>query len=211
MKQRSKLILLILPLLLLASVARADLLPPGASEARQRYEKFQDVYDRSDQFCRNKEVGASCTIPGTAFEGGGAGVCSRDLADRATQIDLRCKLSAPARIERRVPDGPFFRGSCTPDEEKAAKNAGLTCKDPEPVADRFCAGRKVGDTCNAEFTVDGKQQSEAGRCGVTTEEYSYYQYGRRTATRRVVLCQPLQAAPAAVFEKAPLVDKFKPW
>lgn len=160
----------------------ADILPRGAMEARERFARHKNVFDRTDQFCRDKVIGAACEIPGTAFEGGGKGLCQRDLPDRASEIDLRCTLKAPIEIDRRVPDGPFRKDArrCDGSPEVPGEDEGFTCNDPPPVSDRFCAGRKENDPCSARFKVAGKEQSESGRCGMTVEEYRYYQYDHLT-------------------------------
>lgn len=198
----------------LAAVAtvpvRADILPRGAMEARERFARHKQVFDRTDQYCHGKAIGTACEIPGTAFEGGGKGSCQRDLPDRASEIDLRCALKFPAEIDRQVPDGPFRKDlrRCDGSPENPGEDEGFTCADPAPVADRFCAGQKENDPCSARFLVAGKEQSESGRCGMRTEEHRYYQYGYRTATRRVLQCLPVHPAPEPVFTRVPLTRKL---
>lgn len=192
--------------------AWADLVPPGAMEARERFAKHKDLFDRTDQFCRKKAIGAACEIPGTAFEGGGKGVCQRDLPDRASEIDLRCTLTNPPVIDRSVPNGPYRKDSqrCDGTPENPGEDEGFSCIDPPPVSDRFCAGHKPNDSCTAVFTVAAKEQREVGRCGMTIEEYKYYQYGYRRATRRVSKCLPKLPAPVSTFSRVPLTSKLRP-
>lgn len=199
-------------LLLSLSVAGvwADVIPfiPGTWE---RFEKNKNLYDRADQFCQSKAVAAACEIPGTAFEGGGKGACERNLVPGTGKIDLRCVPATPAVIERRVPEGPFLSdpGECK-DSAKLFPDQPLDCIDPPPVSDRFCVGRKENDGCTAVFRVASKESSEAGRCAMTVDKMSYYHYGRRFGTRRVLQCMPLRPAPASEFKNVPLATKLWP-
>lgn len=198
-------------LTLSAAGAWADVIPfiPGAQE---RFANDKTLYDRADQFCQGKEVAAACQIPGTAFEGGGQGVCERSLVANTGKIDLQCRLSAPVVIERQVPAGPFRSDpNACQDNAKRFPDQPLDCVEPPPVSDRFCAGKQENDACSAAFQVAGKDQSEAGRCATVVEKMSYYHYGRRTGTRQVLQCEPLRPAPAAELTNATLRKKWWPW
>lgn len=191
--------------------AWADVIPFGVTDAQERFAKHKDVHDRVDQFCQGKAIGAACAIPGTAFEGGGKGVCQRDLPEKATQIDLRCTLATPVAIERRIPKGAFRSDpSDCKGTAKLSPDQPLDCIDPPPVSDRFCAGHKENDSCTAALQVAAKEHSEAGRCAMTVEKTSYYHYGNRVGTRRVLQCMPQHPAPAAEFKSVSLKEKLWP-
>ena len=197
-------------LALLAAGVWADVVPfiPGALE---RFEKNKDLYDRADQFCQGKAVAAACDIPGSAFEGGGKGICERNLVPSTGKIDLHCVLVIPTVIERRIPEGPFRSdpGECK-DTVKLFPDQPLDCIDPPPVNDRFCTGRKENESCTATLRVGSKESNEVGRCAMTVEKMSYYHYGRRFGTRRVLQCMPLRPTPATEFKNVSLTQKLWP-
>ena len=177
-------------------VARADVMSRETYDAHLREKNNPALYDKVDQYCAKLGVNAACSIPGSPFEGGGAGTCVRYLAPRGTEIELSCVVSNPVEIARKVPAGPYQRdpGACPKETHAPAvpdpSGDPNACVAPPPVADQFCAGHEVDDACTAAFTAGGKAQSEAGRCSMTTEKYGYYRHGHQVATRRVILCLP---------------------
>ena len=198
----------ILPRMLAATLiaaampALADLIPPGQMQAQLRFNS--GAWDREDQFCAGKREKDTCQIPGNPFEGGGAGRCVREIPQGASQIDMVCRLDAPARVRRDIPEGGFVPDSQICD--MAARGQGglppdTTCTPPAaPLADRFCATLREGDACTAEATVgDAPPATFAGRCMRVKHESSYYRMGRRVATREVLQCNPASPAPARVF------------
>lgn len=189
------------------------MLPPHAKEALQRFEQNPKLYDRVDQFCQNKTIDTACTIPGSAFEGGGDGVCKRNLPNFSQEIDLRCTLESTLEIDRRIPDGPFRKGQhqCNDRPENPSEYGEMSCIDPPPVADRFCAGHKINDQCTAVFNIAGNDKSEVGRCRITIEERKNYEYGHQLATRRVLQCLPIRPAPASIIKALPLSKKLLLW
>jgi hypothetical protein len=84
----------------------------------------------------------------------------------------------------------------------------FVCAPPAMVADRFCAGLRVGDDCQAEVSVDKASTKYPGKCLKRSEERNYYQYGYRVATRDVLLCRPATPAPDKVFTAVGVLRKL---
>ena len=57
----------------IGSAARADVIPPGVREAEQRLRDNPKAFDRVDQFCAQRKVGAACTLPFYLLRGMAAG------------------------------------------------------------------------------------------------------------------------------------------
>jgi len=177
----------------LAPAARADVIPPGAREAEQRLRDDPKTFDRADQFCAKRSVGAACTLPGDALAGGGAGICRNGLDASRTQIDLRCERTAKVVIDHGLPAGGFSLPAyfCeVPEGAAVARERGYGCKPPTELPhDRFCAGRGAGAACEAALTVDGKPVRNAGVCARVTESAPrFYFRGWQVATRDVLQC-----------------------
>ena len=81
---------LCLALLVPGGAAWADLLSPEVQSAWKRYEQNPKAFDQADQYCVAKKPGAACVIPGSAFEGGGAGICERAVSQGSQYISLNC-------------------------------------------------------------------------------------------------------------------------
>lgn len=196
----------------MSGLLQADVISQQAWNAEQRFNQFPNVFDRTDQYCLDAKVGAACVIPGTAFAGGGQGVCERDFEHGRRYIDLRCVPINQPRIERQIPDGRFRRDArdCDDNPQNKKEVRPFECVDPAPVSDHFCRDHRNGDACIAEFMLAGKPQQESGRCTMTIEQYKYYHYGYRIATRPVLQCIAIQPAPAAVFTPVPLSKKLLP-
>jgi len=189
--------LLLVAAALMASVpvpaARADVIPPGVREAEQRLRDNPKAFDRADQFCAQRSVGATCTLPGDALAGGGAGICRNGLDASRTQIDLRCERTAKVTIDRGLPTGGFSLPAyfCeVPEGAAVARERGYGCTPAaQPLPDRFCAGRSVGAACEAALSVDGKPVRNAGVCARVTESAPrFYFRGWQVATRDVLQC-----------------------
>jgi hypothetical protein len=77
-------------------------------EAQQRFSQNPTAVDVTDTWCEKHEIGAACTIPGNAFEGGGSGVCIRGITDDDHySIILTCVRSPEPVIDRGVPEGEW--------------------------------------------------------------------------------------------------------
>lgn len=199
-------------LAMLAPVARADVIPPAVMQAEQRLRDNPKAFDRADQFCAKRAVGAACSIPGDALAGGGAGVCRNGLDATRTQLELRCERSAKVVIDRGLPEGGFTLPAyfCeVPEGAEVARERGYGCKPPaQPPHDRFCAGRSAGAACEAALTVDGKTVRNAGVCARVTEQAPrFYFRGWQVAKRDVVQCvsaKPVERVfqPASWWQKA---------
>lgn len=175
------------------SAARADVIPPQVQQAEQRLRDNPRSFDRADQFCAKRSVGAACLLPGDALAGGGAGVCRNALDGTRTQIDLSCERRATVTIDRGLPAGGFtLPAHVCGDAEGAAvaRSRGYSCTRPaETPQDRFCAGRRVGAACEATLSVDGKPVVNAGVCARVTESAPrFYFRGWQTAQREVLQC-----------------------
>lgn len=180
-------------LLVASPAALADVLPPEAAEAAQRLRDNPKAFDRVDQFCAKRTVGAACTIPGDALAGGGAGVCRNALDASRRQIDLRCERSATVTIDRGLPAGGYTLPShvCAgPEGAEIARREGHGCTPPaRPLQDRFCAGRAVGAACEAMLVVDGEAVRNKGVCARVTESAPrFYFRGWQVAQRELVQC-----------------------
>ncbi len=188
-------------------VAHADVLPPQAADAAERFRNNPGAYDRTDEWCEGRRVDAACQITGNAFEGGGPGICERDLNRRDYQIDLRCVLKPTPRIERAIPDGPWQADAdvcaLAARSDSAAQTVraqGWLCAEPPVLADRFCKGVEVGQRCVAEVPIDGRVQRFDGVCSRQLDTKGTYFQGRRTLTRPVVSCEPEHPVPASTLK-----------
>ena len=180
-----------------ASPALADLLPPGDFLLRERMKAEPSFYDQADQFCRSKPVGAACSLPGHAFDGGGEGVCERHRDARGRHVQLTCEVAPAFTIDRRLPDSPyqFSPTACwawTHDKAFRERMAYLNarCEPATVAADRFCTGKSVNEACTAEVTVQGRQEAVAGRCEQDTERFDFDP--PRVMSRPRLLCQSAQ-------------------
>ncbi|MFN5010792.1 MAG: hypothetical protein ACK5F5_06170 [Gammaproteobacteria bacterium] len=189
--------LLLVAAALVASVpvpaARADVIPPGVREAEQRLRDNPKAFDRVDQFCAQRKVGAACTLPGDALAGGGAGVCRNALDETRTRIDLSCVRRATVTIDRGLPAGGFVLPAhvcADPEGAAVARERGYGCTPAaQPLPDRFCAGRSVGAACEAALSVDGKPVRNAGVCARVTESAPrFYFRGWQVARRDALQC-----------------------
>lgn len=191
---------------MLSANAFADLLPPGARELAERFNKNPGAYDRTDGWCEGHDIGESCAMPGSAFEGGGPGQCDRVAHMQDMQIDLRCVLKPQPYIEYAIPHGPWQVGGQLCDVATRSREAaevleknGWVCEEPPVVADRFCKGLAAGQACVAEVRIAGRSESAKGVCVQQTVS-SGKGYGGRTLQRPVLTCKPEQPAPAVILK-----------
>jgi hypothetical protein len=178
---------------LMSPAAGADVIPPDVREAEQRLRDNPKAFDRVDQFCAKRTIGAACTIPGDALAGGGAGVCRNGLDASRRQIDLRCERSATVKIDRGLPAGGYAlppHVCAEPEGAEIARREGHGCTpSAQPLQDRFCAGRAVGAVCEAALVVDGKTVRNKGVCARVTESAPrFYFRGWQVAQRELVQC-----------------------
>jgi len=186
--------------LLCANAAYADLLPPQAAAARERFDRNPKAFDRYDVWCEGLGVGQQCTIQGNAFEGGGLGKCNREIQAYASKIDLLCSLSPVPVINRAIPEGSYqvrgYRCEQPKDSEYSKsfaivmRDEGWTCGTPARVADKFCKELDEGQACTAVVQVEGKEDKFSGVCKQVVSERSVYYQGRMTVTRPVLSCAP---------------------
>jgi hypothetical protein len=178
--------------------AAADVLPPQAARLSERFQSNPSAFDRTDAPCEGQGVGNACTVPGTAFEGGGPGKCERGINRNEYRfIDLRCTPDNPPQIDRQMASQPYQADSymCAdilrePDGRRTLAAMGLVCETPAPVSDRFCKGQAPGDSCVAQVRVGDAVVPSNGICKSETETSSIYRRGRQQLTRPVVLCRP---------------------
>lgn len=191
--------LLISVLLGASFAASADVMPPETIKAWMRLKEHPNVYDRVESLCQGKKPKDACTIPGSAFSGGGAGTCKNEVNNETLTIDLNCVLNDRIWVDRQLPDGETgfvhdpqlcaqgnnpdlpFKLSCTP----------LAT----PPADRFCTGKAVGSPCTAILGNGGQYPPQEGTCERFTERKGFYYLGKRVMTREVIQCQPPALAP----------------
>ena len=174
--------------------AQADLLPPGDFLLRERMKAEPGFYDEADQFCRTKAVGAPCSLPGHAFDGGGDGRCERRLEARGRHAQLICSVKPAYTIDRQLPASPyqFSPTACwawTHDKGFRERMAYLNARcEPAPVAaDRFCKGKQANEACKAEITLQGRQEQRPGRCESDMERFDVDP--PRVMSRPRLLCQ----------------------
>lgn len=200
----------ILPCLLILGwhvLASADVLPPQAADAAERFRNNPGAFDRTDQWCEGKRVDGACQVDGNAFEGGGPGICERDLNRRDYQIDLHCVVKPAPRIERAIPDGPWQADAdvCalaarSDSVAQTVRSQGWACTEPPVLSDRFCKGVEAGQRCVAEVSLGDRVQRFDGVCRRQLDTKGTYFQGRRTLTRPVVSCEPEHPAPAATLK-----------
>ena len=208
-EKRSVLTALGFALLFASGTTWADLVSPQVQSAWKRYEQNPKAFDQADQYCVAKKPGAACVIPGSAFEGGGAGICERAVSQGSQYISLNCNRGERIQIDRQIPDGPFrVDSSLCPDAER---NPAHTCSEPALLSDRFCAGGKAGQACMAELSIDGKTSSHAGVCRISVETTRFYFRGRHEGQRPVLACEPASRAPERVYTPVGAWEKFLQW
>lgn len=177
----------------LAQPALADLIPPQVAAARERLHANPEVFDRTDQFCAGKTRDKACTIDGSTFSGGGAGVCRSEITDSGASIDLVCRRSSEPVIDRRLPDGGYVNdpGMCAASRQPGYSGPPVNCKPTVPTpADRFCREKAAGSACTVELIYEGKTETHEGICNQVTESTGFYYQGRRSAVRQVIRCDP---------------------
>lgn len=191
----------LLLLTLLTTMARADLLPPQASEVFERFSNNPRTFDRHDQWCEGRGVGTACQIPGTPFEGGGPGKCERIIHRAEYKIDLLCSLDPEPQIQRGLPDinwqaeKELCEGVKVDISGVRRTEQGIPCENQPAVFDRFCRGKEAGQSCTAELRVTDRIQNFEGVCRREVETKSWYFQGRRFLTRDTVQCQPIATRP----------------
>jgi hypothetical protein len=187
---------LLAALALSATAAMADVVPRTST-----LYFMSGAWDLEDQFCAGKQDKDRCEIPGTPFEGGGPGICKRDVPYRATKIELTCALDRRPLMFGGNPEGPYLADSATCElvaRGEFSLPRELTCTPSAPPADRFCATLREGDACTAEGVMGGLV-SYPGRCARVKQEHRYHFRSQRVATREVLQCNPAKLAPARVL------------
>jgi hypothetical protein len=202
--------LLVLTLAVVTSeAALADVLIPKKPSLAERMANNPNAIEQVDNWCEGRAAGASCSIPGNPFEGGGQGTCVRQANQRNNTIDLRCILSVATTIDRRFPDGPYQAEIelCAPHSSthrlETLRRTGWLCEPPPAVADRFCAGLASGADCRAEIMVGDRPQEFIGVCQPATQEIRQ----NYRATRPVLQCNPAHPAPKTTLKE--LVPWFR--
>jgi hypothetical protein len=193
----------------MCAAAPADVISPEEESLVYRL-LFSMAVDRVDQFCAAEKIHGPCRIPGSVFEGGGEGSCRRELNELETTIDLTCKLHHPLVIDRQVPASveymavPALCENIDDDEvmQSFMAHSNITCDRPAVLpADRFCRGKRPGDSCRAEGLQRGKRALFAGRCAVHSETITYFHFGLGEASREFLACLP---------EKGVQVHRYEP-
>ncbi|MBK8070544.1 MAG: hypothetical protein IPK34_00375 [Ramlibacter sp.] len=186
-----------------AMPALADLIPPGQMQAQLRFNS--GAWDREDQFCAGKREKDTCQIPGNPFEGGGAGRCVREIPRGASQIDMVCRLDAPARVRRDIPEGGFVPDSTDLRHGRARGQGGLppdtTCTPPAaPLADRFaprCA-KATPARPKPRWATPRPPHLPGAACGSSTRAATTAWAGA-SPPARCCSATPASPAPARVF------------
>ena len=193
-----------------AGTVSADVIPFEVEEAEKRFDTNPKAYERVDQYCINKKINETCSVPGNLFEGGGVGKCERELKSERDYISLTCTLQNSVTIHRQIPDGEFrYDDSICRSLLKV-----YSCKEPPIVTDQFCRLKKVDETCTIELTSDGYVPEKfQGVCKINIQEKHYWEHRReyRTATRRILTCDPAQPTPQRVYTEVNTLEKLKQW
>lgn len=198
--------------------AHADVTPPHIANAWARLRDNPKTYDVVDQFCRGKSLDDACELPGNPLQGGGAGVC-RSSVNTGGEIERACVRTAHVVIDSGVPPGGFVASPslCKPYNDWVERNnrsepepvLPFGCKHPEqPLTDRFCKGKAVGDACTVEMQVDGKPEQYSGTCAAEWQSERFYYMGSRQAIRQVMTCASPQAFERK-FSPASWLDKLR--
>jgi hypothetical protein len=189
--------------------ARADMISPDVERARERLKNNPNVYDRVDDYCKDRKPGAVCSIPGPTFAGGGEGVCRNEYSSSSPTIDLSCVRSGEVQIDRKLPDGGFVHDASLCSRPKD-KDCGFgkeipggpecpsrwNCKPMKPTpADQFCRSKGVGSACTVELIYLGRSERHEGICTIIVETERFYYQGHREAKRDVIRCEPPPVAP----------------
>lgn len=182
--------------------ALADVVPPSVWAAQKRMDEHPRLYDRVDQFCKGHQVNASCSMPGTRAEGGGKGICDRQLD--GDNINLQCRQLGPP-LPNRIPDTlyattrPFCaEGNRThinangETEEIPDSNGSFTCGAVPLAVDPTCQGKQPGNSCQISSSYDGANELSPGVCTKSTQSRGvrYPSFPVR-AIREVISCEPL--------------------
>jgi hypothetical protein len=186
----------------------ADVLSLDAENAQQRMQENPDIYDRVDDFCRDRKPQMACTISGSTFSGGGTGTCVREYSGKSKTIDLYCVRTSEVLIDRQLPDNRFVDDEdlCSTNWDDCGKfgtvHNGVECKSPwncTPLTptphDQFCKGKVVGNQCTVVLNYLGKEERHQGLCKTTIETDTFYHRGYHTRTSRVINCEPPSEAP----------------
>lgn len=190
---------------LLSVVGHADVLSPTVEDARKRFDANPKAFDRVDQYCADKDIDAACTVPGNAFEGGGAGICSRELKSDRNYISLTCTLQEPVTIDRQLPDSAYNEDTkfCAIIKHK------YQCIKLPVVSDRFCQKKKVGSACVVTLTRGGRvPETYSGVChhGVVYYWARYY-----SVSRHPIMCDPKNPTPERVYTVVHPLEKLGQW
>lgn len=177
----------------------AEIPPQALKRTQERLIADPTILDRTDNFCQGRQFKDACWMPGTVFAGGGDGICWRtfyyDHKAGTTTIVLTCKLDAKVVIDRKLPTGGFAY-----DPTRCKMMRSLTaCRPLDPVAsDQFCREKRLGQSCTAELTHEGKLEQHEGMCVQTVE---FQGYGTLRAKRDVILCRPEDAVRRTYFPR----------
>lgn len=199
--------------MLVAGAACADLISPRLADAQSRLHANPHTYDQVDQFCSGKKRDDACSIPGSAFEGGGPGICKTGINNNAV-IDMVCVQKASVVVDRQISDGGYVADDrlCEPYRAALASGAALPkqpwncAPPPKALTDQFCRSAAAGEACTAVVSVDANPERHPGVCNSVLQTENFYYQGRRQATRSVLMCMPAsklvrQFLPASWLQK----------
>lgn len=203
---------------LACGTVHADVTPPHIANAWARLRDNPKTYDVADQFCRGKRLDDACELPGNPLQGGGVGVC-RSSVNAGGEIERACVRTTRVAIDSGVPSGGFVASPslCQSYIEWVQRGKSSEpppvlpygCEPPaQPLTDRFCKGKAVGDACAVEMRVDGKPEQYPGTCASERQSERFYYMGYREAHREVMSC----VSPAAFerqFSPASWLDKLR--
>ncbi len=178
----------------------ADLIPPGVDELQQRASKQPNAIDRSDDYCKDKAINDACHIPGTPFDGGGAGLCRRYQNSQNLSLDLVCQVQEPLEIPRLIPNTPYMTNPhlCAMEERIRAilHNENISCQPVAPVSDQYCQNKAEGAPCTVPIKYPSHSVTHIGVCKQITLGSSFYLYGRQGKYRYVTQCVSSNPVPA---------------
>jgi hypothetical protein len=171
-----------------------DVVPTRVIELQQRHADNPKIYDRMDNYCKDKKPGMDCVIPGSTFSGGGKGSCRTEINRLNDTIDLACQRTGQVELDRKLPEGGFYYEPNLCKEHPGCVNdcppTWYCTPQTEIPHDQFCQGNREGGSCTVELTYQNKIERHPGTCNVVEESEDFYYQGHNTAHRLVVRCEP---------------------
>jgi hypothetical protein len=148
---------LFLILMLVATIQTAC--KPALSE---RMKNNPDAYDMVDDYCAGKKRDDSCNMPANLFYSSGPGKCITVPKDDR-YIAMICKSTGIATFDPGMSEATseYCPPPGNPDHIALPHHEHPVCGLDEILeVDRFCKDKKLGDSCQIEFTYSGQEPQQ---------------------------------------------------